>query len=572
MARDRTTVIGFMTDWLDPGYQQVVLHGAIAAAQERNFKLIAYVTNSPFGTPLQVASTHQLVKPGCVDGLVIMAPSLSWGTPEDQECVLTPLHSIPKCLVASEDMESTSICVDNQSGLLLLIQHLIRDHQFRHLAFVRGPEFNAEAEQRLSCFRAALAEAGLPVNEKLILPGDFSPKSGATAVDLLLGERQVTLGSLDAIVAANDSMAMGVMEALAARGIQVPGQVAVTGFDDCADSRYLRAPLTTVRQPLFEQGKLAVRALTEHIRTGEPQRHVMRTELIVRHSCGCSWGSGKVLEVRQDAVRSGSSFDAAMLCSRQALLADLARVARGGLGKLRSGWEVRLVSALVEELKGRSADAFRREFEEIVQNISAGGSEPGAFGEIVSALWKHLIPCCMADPELRTRLEVCLDDARCTTAAAVQRLQGADLVNFRNRAFAFVSACSFISEAGTIEELARLLERYCSDLGITHLELALYPDGQQTEDALRVITFSGGRARQLCTSVQAVELPNLILNEQGTLPGLLVTTLELQGEVLGLLATNLEAGKGQLFQSIRAALGNAILVIRLRERLRQNAN
>ena len=377
---------------------------------------------------------------------------------------------------------------------------------------------------------------------------------------------------MDAIVAANDSMAMGVIEALAARGIGVPLQVAVTGFDDYADSRFLRAPLTTVRQPLFEQGKLAVRALTEHMRSGEPQRNVLQTELVVRRSCGCSGGIGRYSEVHLDPVRYGTSFDAAMLCSRQLLLSELTCVGRGDLGMLGAGWELRLVSALVEELKARSVDAFRREFEGMIQKIADSSKDPGAFHEIVSVLWKHLIPCCTADPDLRTRLEVCLDDARCTTAAAVQRLHGADVVNTRNKAFTFMSACTALSEAASLEELGGLLRAHGFEMGITHLDLALYADGEQTEDALRVLTYSGGHARLLSTPIRARDLPRIVLREQSELSGLLVTALELQGETLGLMVTNLGAGEGQVFHTIRSALGTAMMVVKLRQRLRQRGN
>ena len=570
MALGNATVIGFMTDWLDPGYQQIVLHGAVAGARERNFKLIAYVTNSPFGVPLQVASTHQLVDPGYVNGLLIMAPSLCWGTAEEQERVLQLMSSIAKCFIAAEVPLSSSILVDNQSGLRLVIQHLIRDHQLRRLAFVRGPEFNVEAEQRLDCYRSTLSEAGLNVDEKLILPGDFSPQSGARAVDILLKERQVAIASVDGIVAANDSMAMGVMEALAARGIRVPKDVAVTGFDDWTDARFLRAPLTTARQPLFEQGKLAVRALTEHMRSGEPQRHVMRTELVVRRSCGCSGGMERYTEVQLDSVRNITSFDAAMLRVRQSLLSDLTRMGRGGLGMLGAGWELRLVSSLVEELKARSSDSFRMEFEGMLQKLMESGADPVTFHEFVSLFWRNLVPCCSADPELRSRLEVCLDDARCATAAAVQRQQGAALVNHRNKAFAFMSACAVVSEVASLEQLGRVLEDHASEMGITHLDLALYPQDQQTEDAVRVLTYSGGHTRRLSSPIRARDLPNIVLREQDTLQGILVTTLELQGETLGLIATNLGAGDGQLFHPIRTALGTALMGIRLRERLQHH--
>lgn len=555
-----------MTDWLDPGYQQVILRGALEAARERDCKVVCYVTNSSTGSPLDVTATHRLIVPSCADGLVVVAPSLGWGSEAERTRMLAHMQPLPMCVVALEVPKASVIAVDNQSGLASLVEHLVRDHGHRHLAFVRGPEFNLEAEQRLGVFRRVLAEADLAVNEKLVLPGDFSTPSGAKAVELLLGERRVNIANVDAIVAANDGMAMGVMEALEARAIRVPAQVAVTGFDDCADSRYLRAPLTTVRQRMFEQGKHAVRALMDHIRSGEPQRVVLPTELVTRRSCGCTDGIGRSVGSKQLSL-GGRPFDLAFIERRQALLAELLRVGRGAFGRLGSGWELKLVSSLVEELKGRSPSAFRDTLDEMLQRLADDGTDPALFHEIVTVLWRNLAPCSFADPDLRTDLELILDGARLATSSAVQRVQGANLVRFKSASQEFLIACARLSAATSIEHLGRLIQEFGPALGISHLDLALCRGTTHAEGATRVLTYTGGRARFPSVAVHPEELPRIVQSEQPGLSALLAATLEVEKEVLGLVVMNMGTADGHVFDPLRASLSTGVKGALLRAQL-----
>jgi hypothetical protein len=110
-----------------------------------------------------------------------------------------------------------------------------------------------------------------------------------------LHERKVSVRDLDAIVAANDAMALGVLDELARLGIRVPDGIAVVGFDDIEESRFGVPPLTTVRQPLYEQGRDAVRIVLDHLRKGSPAERVVRqTELVTRRSCGCPAHPGEL--------------------------------------------------------------------------------------------------------------------------------------------------------------------------------------------------------------------------------------------------------------------------------------
>jgi LacI family transcriptional regulator len=182
------------------------------------------------------------------------------------------------------------VAADNFSGAAALITHLIADHGRRRLFHVGGPPNSPDAIQR----RLALNHA-LRSNPHCHLIGSvqgiFSIASGEQAGEELLARHHAALP--DAVVCANDQMAIGVMNTLTAAGVRVPGEVAVTGFDDLYPARLADPPLTTVRQPMRTLGERAGARLLDRIAhpSLSPAVQLLPTELVLRSSCGCPPGT-----------------------------------------------------------------------------------------------------------------------------------------------------------------------------------------------------------------------------------------------------------------------------------------
>ena len=172
-------------------------------------------------------------------------------------------------------------------------------------SFLGGPKNLTSAKERLQGYRDALAEAGLPVDPALIQMGNFHVEGGYTAVQALLKlPNRVT-----AIFAANDLMAIGALRGIAARGLRVPEDVAVVGFDDIALAMYTEPPLTTVKQPIREIGKLATELIMARVNgeRKEPQSRRLKTSLIVRESCGIKVSAAPRAKAKQQRLRSAET-------------------------------------------------------------------------------------------------------------------------------------------------------------------------------------------------------------------------------------------------------------------------
>jgi LacI family transcriptional regulator len=198
---------------------------------------------------------------------------------------------LPLVVVAGDTMQRgvDVVSADNWSGAHALVEHLVADHGRRRLFHIDGPPTAPDAKERRLAMHAVI-EAHPGTELVGSFSGLFSVQSGREGTTAMLQAG----GQLpDAIVCANDQMAIGALRALAARGIRVPDDIAVVGFDDIFPASLCEPPLTTVHQPIRKLGEVACDRLTERIAapTLRPKHEVLPTELVLRSSCGCPPGT-----------------------------------------------------------------------------------------------------------------------------------------------------------------------------------------------------------------------------------------------------------------------------------------
>jgi len=195
-------------------------------------------------------------------------------------------RQLPVVTLAGVATPATSnVSGDNLTGMAQLARHLVTEHGYRTLAYLGGHPDSPDNLARHAAFRDAVAQAGGTLVDGPEWQGNYCAAGGARVVSRLLAG-DVPLPR--AIACANDQTALGVIYALRQHGVDVPGDVAVTGFDDIPMARHLRPQLSTVRQPIQEIGATAFEVLYSMISAAPAQRDiVLPTQLIPRESCGC---------------------------------------------------------------------------------------------------------------------------------------------------------------------------------------------------------------------------------------------------------------------------------------------
>ena len=258
-------------------YPDLINRGIETAAQRRGFDLlirsVGITEHDPGGRTLALARKS--------DGLILHDRVLE---PDQMDRLSRQLPIVT--LAGYATPTTANVHGDNRSGMRALARHLLLDHGYPTLGYLCGYADSPDSIERQEVLAAEAAAAGADLDYGPEWQGYYFASGGAQVINRLLeAGRELPR----AIVCANDQTALGVMSALRKHGLSVPGQVAVTGFDDIPLARHLRTSLTTVRQPIKQLGSTAFDVLYSMLNR-EPlaaRDIVLPTELILRESCGC---------------------------------------------------------------------------------------------------------------------------------------------------------------------------------------------------------------------------------------------------------------------------------------------
>lgn len=215
-----------------------------------------------------------------VDGIIMSVPAI--GRAVDRINAVLPDHHEPVVFVkAGVSDRYSSVLVDNATAVEDVVDHLVSIGRSR-IGHISGPATWHEAHDRQRGWERGLRKHNLDTDMRLCEEGDWSPASGATAMSALLDR----IPDLDAVIAANDRMALGAMHTLQDRGLRIPEDVAITGFDDIDEAAWFAPPLTSVKQPLADMGRQAVKRLWSEVKGSATSAVAipLRAELMIRGS------------------------------------------------------------------------------------------------------------------------------------------------------------------------------------------------------------------------------------------------------------------------------------------------
>jgi LacI family transcriptional regulator len=276
LAGGRTNSIGVLVPDLGTGYIGEIIRGIGAELALSDLDLILYTTHRTASKETNYVAN--LAK-GMVDGLLLVLPR----SPADFIGTLTQ-HNFPFVLIDHQGIgpDCPAVGAANWQGGFTATEYLIKlGHQ--RIGFITGWMDLGCALDRLDGYRSALRTNHIPERPELIYEGTFFQPDGYTGASTLLDLPDPPT----TIFASNDVMAMGVMDAVRNKGLRVPDDVSVIGFDDIPQASLIRPALTTIRQPLEKMGQVATQMLLELL--SQPQKKIGRielpTELIVRDSC-----------------------------------------------------------------------------------------------------------------------------------------------------------------------------------------------------------------------------------------------------------------------------------------------
>jgi DNA-binding LacI/PurR family transcriptional regulator len=272
----RVGLVDVVIATLDTPWAFEILRGAEKEAHRLGASLILTVTHDRHDQPREWIKTLAARR---TDGAVFVVSRVQQRVVQRLRTLNVPLVAVDP--VGLSSAEVLSIGGTNWAGGFVAAEHLI-ELGHRRIAVIGGPSEMMCSEERIAGYEAAMSRAGIPVSRSLIRHGDFYVGGGSKAAAALLGLRERPT----AIFAGSDEQARGVYDEAHARGLRIPQDLSVVGFDDVDVCEWMSPRLTTVRQPLAQMAALAIRTvLQDPPPAGEaPNRIELSTTLVVRDS------------------------------------------------------------------------------------------------------------------------------------------------------------------------------------------------------------------------------------------------------------------------------------------------
>lgn len=560
--------VGFLLASLHIGASRALWPGLLDAAERRDINLISFP-----GGRLHASNAFEsqrnlifdLASPQCLDGLITWASSLGGVlSPGETSAFHQRYQGLPMVSLAQFIDGLPTVALDSYLGMRALLKHLIQDHGYTRLAFVRGPEEHYYAQERYRAYLDALQAYDLPFIPELVTR-PLRWESGAEAVEILLDERNLQPGKdFQVIVAVSDMLALWALKNLQARGFDIPGDVAVTGFNNSIEERLTTPPLTTVDQPFYHQGAKAVDVLLAQL-AGEtvPALMTLSSSLVVQQSCGCpsaAIAQAAYLPGLDESVspqtpaawfRSGSG--------RENCLAEMTQAA---------GEDVQtepLLDALLLDLADlpfseNTSSRFLQTLEETLDQIIRIRSDLDSWNSVISALRKAVLP--MLAFEKRAGLEALFGQARVVIDEARQRSNAYWQWQAERQAELLRETSRALLTTFDIHQLGDVLADHLPGLKIPSAFLVLYedPNNPLTFSRLMMAYTERGRAPLDADGWHFAthELVPADFLPQGRRYSLVVEPLHFQRMSIGYMIFEIGPRNGDVYELVRDHLSSAI--------------
>ncbi len=299
MQEQKIRNIAVLVAGTDEEYQGSILDGIEQAAKEFGFNVAVFAC---FGGVLSNSlydvgeyQIYQLVNCSMFDGAILLTNTIGDLETRERVCSAVRESGIPAAVLdCDSDPAFYNVRIDNTAAMRQMVAHVIEQHNAKTINFISGPLENPEAKERYEAFLAVMAEHDLPVDDSRIYFGGFRPIDGKRAADALLASG---MPLPDAIIAANDAMALETISVLQEHGIRVPEDVIVTGFDLTYYAKHHNPSLSSVSRPLEEAGRTACVLLNRIFRGETCEKTVtLSAQPVYQESCGCM--STEQLDIR----------------------------------------------------------------------------------------------------------------------------------------------------------------------------------------------------------------------------------------------------------------------------------
>lgn len=578
--------IGYLASSIHDASAVAQWSGVLDAAWKYDVNMICFPgfnLRDPRSFQAQANVLYSLVGAENVDGVISWASTIGNYVDADEIRAFHEHYRPLPVVTIGRVMEGfPGLLMDSYKGLREAVVHLIEVHGFRRIAFIQGPESHFYAQERYRAYVETLEAYGLPFDPQLVTPpSEWGSSAGAAAMHLLLDERGLRPQvEIEAIVAANDGLALGALEVLQAREIQVPMDVAVVGFNNTVRGRTSASPLTSVAVPFHKVGYRAVETLLM-LMAGEqvPDQEVFPSELVVRQSCGCP--DPAVVQAAVGRVaKLDETLESVLATQREEIISGAAQVldTRASTpSKMEIERVAHLLDAFSADLAADSPSRFLPALDGMLRRMIVAGGDVVAWQNALSVLRRHLLP--YFDREVLVRADDLFQQARVIIGGATQRAYARQIFQAEEKTLTLRDVEATLDIMFDVGELMDALAKELPRLDIPSCYLSLYENpvpyrypAPAPEWSRLILAYDESGGVDLPSDGR--RFPTRQLVPEGILPrdrqySLVVEPLYLRENQLGFVLFEVGPREASVYPALRQGVGSALygaLLLQERER------
>lgn len=305
MFGNNKKTIGVFVTKAEEEFQRTLCKGISMRANELDYNVAFFANFLRHSEPQYEAGERNIVDLPTYESFdgIILLPDSMYDLNNKTRIIknIKKYCNCPVVNVCQKIDEYYNVTSDDNLALEEIIRHFIVYHGYRKINILTGPKENSVARERLDTYKRILQEYQIPIEEDRIYYGDFWKVTPRDAVELWVSNPDMRP---EAIICANDQMAVAVCRALAERGISVPEEIAVSGYDNNEITKDYNPTITTAGLPVLEMGIVAVDKIYKHLQGIEQEKDTyMNTVMKIRESCGCKQnGSREVMLSRRNNI------------------------------------------------------------------------------------------------------------------------------------------------------------------------------------------------------------------------------------------------------------------------------
>ena len=536
--------------------------GALKAAEDLDVNLITYiggVLNSPEGYESQSNVLYKMVDRDKIDALIIWPLTIgTYVTKEEVEAFLGQYRQFPLVCVERSYDGIPSVLQSDYQGIRDLVFHLAKVHQISQIAFLRGPANNAAAEERYRAYQMALEELGLAFDPmKVSAPVGWS--RGADAIKELLDVCQLKSGiDFTAVIAANSSLMIDAARVLNERGIKIPEDLAVVGFDNLDQSKAMNPPLTVAFSNFQELGRKAVEVILDMLNgKNVPDKTIIPTRLLIRQSCGCHWKTSEQT-LKSSADMDGATFSESLLKER--IIAEL--IQTGIESPKATEWAGELVKEFGCELE-KSGGKFTKTLNELMGQIKVISGDEFIYWQNILTEMQHLVTDDSSkDDEVIRRANGVLHQARIIVNEISERKLVEKGIQTKFKSDILQEIGASLITTFDLEEIKHVMFKDLPRLDIPACYLSFYEDSQEPSKWSRLI-WAFNQKGLIDLPEGGIRFPSTSLLPEGILPegqrySIVVEPLYFEAEQIGFVIFECGPDDGVTYTVLKTMLSNAI--------------